>query len=668
MFVHDTFTDTDGTALSAHTGEAGATWAAESGFTIANASIISNRAVSSAVNNLGYASGSPAGTDYTVTGRMRFWTAVANAGVLARSRPGTDVGYSFTYDGGSFKIFKSASTQLGFVTVALSSGADYDMTIDVSGTSTTAIEGRVQRVSDGFWLTSGGTWQSGQTDAISVTDSSSPITSPGKAGVWLVTSDGSSTGAAIDQISASDATSAATTLTLSGPTSGAVGAASTSFTVTPDGTVASDVVTPHTSGSGTFSPTSLTWAASGAAQTFTYTPSTTAGSPHAISITETAGLTIAGSPINYTVNAGPVTVPVTDIGVFFSPYNWRLSGSTYAQTNNPGAYAYLNFTGTSVKLLVDLTPNSSGGESAGNYPAILYRVDTGAWSRYQFASTDTAVSLATGLAAGSHTLEAILVAAWYLDNRWSAPPTSVLRVTGFQIDAGATTSAPAVASGRVLVYWDSQGEGQEALGVGVTIADQDASWSASHLIGRALGEVGVVAFSSQGYLATGSGNVPALSGAWNHYDSANSRLVSSLLSPAPDWIFSFHGQNDAGQTDAAVTAAVQSQITAWRAAAPSAKIAICAGPNLAKASAIQTAVTNAADAKCKIITTGTNYLGAQSGAGTFNNDVHLSHRGHANYAAAIIAQAETAFATGGGGGGGGGSSDSQTLTFGAFFA
>lgn len=90
-----------------------------------------------------------------------------------------------------------------------------------------------------------------------------------------------------------------------GPSSGVVGVESTVFTVTPSADATGIVVTPATTGSGTFTPTTVTFAGVGA-KTFTYTPSTTAGTPHLISVTNSGGLTNP-DPISYAVTTGGQT-------------------------------------------------------------------------------------------------------------------------------------------------------------------------------------------------------------------------------------------------------------------------------------------------------------------------------------------------------------------------
>jgi len=83
----------------------------------------------------------------------------------------------------------------------------------------------------------------------------------------------------------------ATALTLSGPSTGLVGVASTVFTVTANGSLAASVtVTPTDSGGGgTFSPTSLTLSSGTLSGTFTYTAGSTG--TKSIGVTNTGGLT-----------------------------------------------------------------------------------------------------------------------------------------------------------------------------------------------------------------------------------------------------------------------------------------------------------------------------------------------------------------------------------------
>ena len=128
------------------------------------------------------------------------------------------------------------------------------------------------------------------------------ITQRGYAGVTLYNTN-TSAGAGITSISADNTLAAtATSVTLSGPTSGTTGVASTNFTATTDQPVSTDTtITTVTAGTGTFSPSAPVILAGTSSITFTYTPS--ASQTANISITNSAGLTVLGSPIAYTSSA-----------------------------------------------------------------------------------------------------------------------------------------------------------------------------------------------------------------------------------------------------------------------------------------------------------------------------------------------------------------------------
>lgn len=95
---------------------------------------------------------------------------------------------------------------------------------------------------------------------------------------------------------------AATATTLSGPSSGTTGVASTNFTVGANGTITGTVtVTPSDAADGgTFTPTSVAISSGTPTATFTYTPASTGAKT--ISISDDGGLTDA-TPLSYTSNA-----------------------------------------------------------------------------------------------------------------------------------------------------------------------------------------------------------------------------------------------------------------------------------------------------------------------------------------------------------------------------
>lgn len=102
----------------------------------------------------------------------------------------------------------------------------------------------------------------------------------------------------------------ASSYTFEGPTSGYVDQASTDFTVEPNGDAAGITVTPASDGAGSFTPASVTFTAA-ESQTFTYTPTSTTGSPHTLSVTDDGGLTDPAS-IDYTVTNPPAATDRAD--------------------------------------------------------------------------------------------------------------------------------------------------------------------------------------------------------------------------------------------------------------------------------------------------------------------------------------------------------------------
>jgi len=345
--------------------------------------------------------------------------------------------------------------------------------------------------------------------------------------------------------------------------------------------------------------------------------------------------------------SGPVTITVADADVFFSPYNWYKSGSTYALTNTPGAYIKTRFTGTSFKLNVDVSELTGASTSAGDYPRILYSVNGGAWTSRLLTSADTQITLATGLADSTHNIEITFAAvAWASEDRWTTP-VMALKITGFEVDTGKDVATPTTFAGRMLVYGDSHTEGHEALAAGVSVTNQDASQAFPILLARAFEcEVGIIGFAGQGYTAAiGSNhNLVDVEAAWDEYYSGQSRLSGGLLDPAPDYIVTSHGTNDSGASDGDVTTAVENLIGAWRTAAPDATIFVALPPALIKESAIRSGVTNAADANTFVID-----HGEALNVGRYYNGDHLSVRGHAWYGAALIGLAKDELNTGGGG-------------------
>ncbi len=265
-------------------------------------------------------------------------------------------------------------------------------------------------------------------------------------------------------------------------------------------------------------------------------------------VTDSAGTPNTGTSnvVTMTTTTPPNIVTVTDSNWYFSPFTWFASGSTYKQANCPGAYFKVGFTGASATLNVSVAPLVAASVSSGEYPTIRYSIDGGPFTIVQLASSTTSIAMATGLAAGNHTIDFFVKGmSAGLADRWTTP-VSVVRITGLTLAAGATTVAPTLLSKVAIGYGDSITESlkvTDATGSPLTSNDAQAGWLP--YVARAFGcEYGQLGFGSQGYNAAGANNVPAFSTAYPLYFSGQSRLVSGLFSPVPDYAFIYHGVND----------------------------------------------------------------------------------------------------------------------------
>ncbi len=175
-------------------------------------------------------------------------------------------------------------------------------------------------------------------------------------------------------------TPTATTYTFSGANSTAVNTTSANITLTPNGTVPSDTVTPSdNSAGGTFTPTSSTWSNSSSGHAFTYTPATGFAGTVTMTFSDTAGLTpstytfsvvrgvpyfcqVSGLPAGYAstaVAAAYVTTggqPASASGCTFgaitedsgTPGTYRVVASYPASSVPNGTLPYVTFTANSV--------------------------------------------------------------------------------------------------------------------------------------------------------------------------------------------------------------------------------------------------------------------------------------------------------------------------------
>ena len=188
VILLDTFTGSNGTEIVAHYGDTDHAWewvSIPSGMTAPGVTISSNALTSA------YTYGSEfrpqmfrckrriSSADYSVTtfitngasGFAANWPAIRMADVAYNNTAasGYYVTSSVSGPNTTIKIARYSATTLGSITLATSNFASASFEATLSGTGST-IALAIQRTSDSNWLTSGGTWQAGQTTCISLTD------------------------------------------------------------------------------------------------------------------------------------------------------------------------------------------------------------------------------------------------------------------------------------------------------------------------------------------------------------------------------------------------------------------------------------------------------------------------------------------------------------------
>ena len=293
-----------------------------------------------------------------------------------------------------------------------------------------------------------------------------------------------------------------------------------------------------------------------------------------------------------TTNPTPDTIAVTDSNLVSgcTPYNWIVSGSSLWTVHTPAGLQF-SFSGTALAVNIDVSAMSA--YSATSYPVIVYSVDNGAFTQVQLTSSTTAITLASGLSAGTHTVDIWQTKTSSTGDNWT--PTNGLKITSFSVSSGGATVSRTLPTRRALIYGDSITRGRGMDDTVLPGGNGLHAWSMG--LAAALGaRPGIVGISGQGWTNVGAGSEPDFEDAWDFVKTGTSRLSSGLLSPMPDYIAICHGTNDSSASDAAVTAAVTSTLNQIRAAAPDVPIYVIIPFGQIKVSAITTGVTASAGA------------------------------------------------------------------------
>ena len=477
----------------------------------------------------------------------------------------------------------------------------------------------------------------------------------------------------------------ATAVSVTGPASGVSGTASSAFTVSSNGTLASAVVvTPSDGGAGgTFTPATVTLAATSGAPssgTFTYTPASTG--TKTLSFTNNGSLT---NPSNLTYNStatGPITIGVTSPACLFSPGNWYgdtgRGGSVYRQSWNNGAWVEFVWTAAAsgATAVLNIPSNSSSNRLSYFLNGVL---------------TDNVAATGpvtiTPIAGVVNTLKVYLRNSTQ-SNRWANGGTNTVQITGLTIDGGSTAGTAPTARPWALIVGDSITEG-----IAANAGADDNLYDYSFLVGQALDQLGfdncVSACGYSGYLVTGdgagtSGDVPAYyyvnNGTYSESSSRWDKIASgvSLLDSAgqlssygatgtpPAAIFINYGTNEALQSVSTsdLQIAVQKCIASLRAAAPSAAIIIAIPFGLqytakytsqSYTTAIQAGVAayktaNPLDSKVTLFNAGPTLAATiQNGIYINSDNVHPTQYGHALVAPMVSSAIASALTSSSGG-------------------
>lgn len=380
----------------------------------------------------------------------------------------------------------------------------------------------------------------------------STVTSAGYAGLYNG-KDGTTTSMGVDDFQIDDMAAAGSTVTgvsVSPSTATVAGGGQQQFASTVSGTnsPSQSVTWSATSGainsSGLFTAPAATTSAQSVTVTATSTQDGTKSSTATVTVPAVAQ-TANNALLNATAN------------VLFSPYNWNIQASS-AKTINAGAYFKTVFSGTTCLLNFDMTGIASP------VPQISYRVDRfGPWITVPIAAavTITVPPDTSGYAdKPGHLLEVIVKSMTETQPRWSTQATAV-SLTGIILDAGKVLRTPTKLPLKAIFFGDSITEGVRTLN---STANGDTNrndagqcWSLE--VGRILGaEVGNVGFGAAGFIATGSGSVPALPNSYNLLYAG----VARSFSPEPDFIVLMEGTNDSGNVTSAATAVLNGLLAA----------------------------------------------------------------------------------------------------------
>lgn len=210
LVLRDNFTDTNGTNLTSHTADNGATWTRQTGGPSGTATIESNQ-TSTTTNSLQFiSSAAPGSENFIVEAVVTRATATSSTdhriGVIINYHPTATTGYFIRLANTALfiqRIVGGSATTIANISTTWSQPETYTLNVDVTDSQTDIkFDVRVSRASDGFFMNSSGTFVSGDTIAHSYDEAGATIA---ENGLGIILSNGdSATRWSMDSIEVND--------------------------------------------------------------------------------------------------------------------------------------------------------------------------------------------------------------------------------------------------------------------------------------------------------------------------------------------------------------------------------------------------------------------------------------------------------------------------------
>jgi lysophospholipase L1-like esterase len=301
-----------------------------------------------------------------------------------------------------------------------------------------------------------------------------------------------------------------------------------------------------------------------------------------------------------------------------------------AITVNSGSHVVGQFSGTAIRAKLDTALNQTPN------PTLAWRIDQGTWQEGELAATMT---LATGLAAGTHEVTFLVRGLNENQSRWSPPLTSSITFLGFEVTGGQLQPSLRPLRPKLEFLGDSITEGVALFssyqGQSTPCWRSDGRRAYASQTAQLLGaEWRQVGFGRQGLLIGGNGGVPPANDAFNWIYQGVARDDWQ-----PDVVVINQGTNDGGASATAFRTAYTTFIGTILAAYPSAKLAAMRPFGGAHAAEIKAEV----DARRAAGTTRVSYVDTTGwlGNGDFTDGTHPNEQGSQKAATALAAAIKT---------------------------